>query len=526
MSDQLEHVRKDAYQAVRNVPFFSAMWNRYCLCIAGESNHGRGGGIRLLVIFVSAMIIAWPLNIVISTTLGCPFKVAIGLDTDKQTGFSDIQAAAIDNANKELQEARNDKKYQNLPQLSFEIDQTDADDGDVFRLKSFIRWKKNPPNSKDTASEVTREFNVINVRRVGPRHAGIFHVNREISLEPLLAIYVELATHPPHEDLEPADKEVAEEYTNLIRSKAYAVTNLGKQNYFRWFERWSGIIQFVALLALCAATLYCLCYVHVYTSLELRFLGNFDRCHIRGGTHPAEDAEWPTPWAESNQAIDENYGKLTDPNGVSNRVKVLEATLEGLKRGPYTLAFPSVVFLHHAILTYGQNKALGDVQEMLTNLSDRYIRTRRQQLSMVEFLLWLIPVLGFIGTVIGISDTLPIAAQTQSPSTEIAEIGRSKTTSSLGVAFYTTLICLLLSALGMGIYFWARNCALMAIERATVMVDRILSCHEHAQTNESVQWAPQSFVAVPPRPRWSNKILLWLVVIVFVSVYIYLVLHK
>ncbi len=56
--------------------------------------------------------------------------------------------------------------------------------------------------------------------------------------------------------------------------------------------------------------------------------------------------------------------------------------------------------------------------------------------------MWLIPSIGFIGTVIGISQALTIAAGGD----------MEKITSMLGVAFDTTLVSLVLSAIVTGLY--------------------------------------------------------------------------
>lgn len=63
--------------------------------------------------------------------------------------------------------------------------------------------------------------------------------------------------------------------------------------------------------------------------------------------------------------------------------------------------------------------------------------------SMLRYLVWLIPTLGFIGTVVGIAFALNYAAGVENPQdpTLLAEIS-----SRLGVAFYTTLLALIQSA--------------------------------------------------------------------------------
>ena len=63
---------------------------------------------------------------------------------------------------------------------------------------------------------------------------------------------------------------------------------------------------------------------------------------------------------------------------------------------------------------------------------------------MLRYLVWLIPTLGFIGTVVGIALALDYAGSNEDPQNPdlLAEI-----TGRLGVAFYTTLLALIQSAL-------------------------------------------------------------------------------
>jgi len=74
------------------------------------------------------------------------------------------------------------------------------------------------------------------------------------------------------------------------------------------------------------------------------------------------------------------------------------------------------------------------------------------QYSMIRYWIWLIPTLGFIGTVVGISRALGAAAEIDPNSkTLLAEL-----TSKLGVAFDTTLLALLMSAVLVFIMHWVQ----------------------------------------------------------------------
>lgn len=61
--------------------------------------------------------------------------------------------------------------------------------------------------------------------------------------------------------------------------------------------------------------------------------------------------------------------------------------------------------------------------------------------SFTKYITWLIPTIGFIGTVIGISDSLSLVKIEKSKDINLEAI-----TSSLGLAFNTTLVALMLSA--------------------------------------------------------------------------------
>jgi biopolymer transport protein ExbB/TolQ len=59
--------------------------------------------------------------------------------------------------------------------------------------------------------------------------------------------------------------------------------------------------------------------------------------------------------------------------------------------------------------------------------------------SILRYIVWVIPTIGFIGTVVGIAISLKMAGVEDPPLAEIAK--------SLGVSFYTTLVALVLSAI-------------------------------------------------------------------------------
>lgn len=107
--------------------------------------------------------------------------------------------------------------------------------------------------------------------------------------------------------------------------------------------------------------------------------------------------------------------------------------------------------LKNTMLQFQSSGSVGQVNAVFNSSVDLYHHEVDLRYSMLRYLVWLIPTLGFIGTVIGIAFALKNAQATVSApeSLEIAELGlhlMQGLTKELGVAFYTTLLALLQSA--------------------------------------------------------------------------------
>lgn len=88
------------------------------------------------------------------------------------------------------------------------------------------------------------------------------------------------------------------------------------------------------------------------------------------------------------------------------------------------------------------SKNLSEVLDVLNILTDLHRESSEMEQTNIRYLLWAIPSLGFIGTVIGISQALMIAN-----SNDMNQI-----TLTLGVAFDTTLVALILSIVLMWLF--------------------------------------------------------------------------
>ncbi|PCJ26900.1 MAG: hypothetical protein COA96_04530 [SAR86 cluster bacterium] len=96
------------------------------------------------------------------------------------------------------------------------------------------------------------------------------------------------------------------------------------------------------------------------------------------------------------------------------------------------------------ILQFQASRSVNQANTIFNSSLELFQHELDLKYNMLRYLVWLIPTLGFIGTVVGIAFALDYAAGVEDPQdpTLLAEIaGR------LGVAFYTTLLALIQSAI-------------------------------------------------------------------------------
>lgn len=85
------------------------------------------------------------------------------------------------------------------------------------------------------------------------------------------------------------------------------------------------------------------------------------------------------------------------------------------------------------------NKSVEESLNVVNAQSDINMRNSESEQSIIRYIAWAIPSVGFIGTVLGIASSLSLANNV------VSQGGIDKVTSMLGVAFDTTLIALILS---------------------------------------------------------------------------------
>ena len=101
------------------------------------------------------------------------------------------------------------------------------------------------------------------------------------------------------------------------------------------------------------------------------------------------------------------------------------------------------LLIARCILQFQGSQSISQTNSLLNSSLELFQHELELKYTMLRYLVWLIPTLGFIGTVVGIADALNHAAGAENPQepTLLAEI-----TGRLGVAFYTTLLALIQSA--------------------------------------------------------------------------------
>lgn len=107
-----------------------------------------------------------------------------------------------------------------------------------------------------------------------------------------------------------------------------------------------------------------------------------------------------------------------------------------------TQVFLLSTMVKKACTKFIRTKSVAEVQELISSQVKINQAIAESRQSVIRYLLWAIPSLGFIGTVIGISQALVKAGELTGGDTKVV-------TDTLGVAFDTTLVALILSMFAM-----------------------------------------------------------------------------
>lgn len=117
---------------------------------------------------------------------------------------------------------------------------------------------------------------------------------------------------------------------------------------------------------------------------------------------------------------------------------VAQIKLEAISKEKYRKYFLTDM-IKKACTKFRANKSTSEALEIVTSQSKINMADAESRQSYIRYAAWAIPSVGFIGTIIGIAQSLGFANETMTPE------GITKVTSALNIAFDTTLVALFLS---------------------------------------------------------------------------------
>jgi len=156
-----------------------------------------------------------------------------------------------------------------------------------------------------------------------------------------------------------------------------------------------------------------------------------------------------------------------------------EQALKALHQLPDNLKItPLVKTLMASLRRYLITRDVQNTSDAILSSIDALAMKQEAENSMIRYLIWAIPSIGFIGTVRGIGQALSLADQALAG--DIAGM-----TDSLGVAFNSTLVALLIS---IGLMFLLHQLQRL---QDSVVVDTQEYCERFLLTRISLSWHPQ-----------------------------------
>jgi len=97
--------------------------------------------------------------------------------------------------------------------------------------------------------------------------------------------------------------------------------------------------------------------------------------------------------------------------------------------------------INRCILQFQASRSVDQTNSILTAMADIYSHQIDLKYSILRYISWSIPTIGFIGTVVGIANALNVIGANPE------DVDMAALTANLGVAFNTTLVALVLSAI-------------------------------------------------------------------------------
>jgi len=144
-----------------------------------------------------------------------------------------------------------------------------------------------------------------------------------------------------------------------------------------------------------------------------------------------------TPWQPGIK------GEVDDFISAYNRTNIIAQKKAGLLGAQPT--FPLIELRRVGYLAMKISETGANVPNFVSVEAEAHEERNQANAKILQYIIWVIPTLGFIGTVLGIGDALISTVDLQSAIITIQSLSESRVSTGIGVAFDTTLVALVLS---------------------------------------------------------------------------------
>jgi biopolymer transport protein ExbB/TolQ len=203
-------------------------------------------------------------------------------------------------------------------------------------------------------------------------------------------------------------------------------------NDYYWRRVNSGSIQMLTFVAFWAAFL-------IMSARYWLFVYRERKAHeevLEKWTKEFKSRDWQDPEAQIDAMINALQGAIpSDKNDLTITHKLLQRTSNWLHNGADRLAI--------APLIEEERKAF-----------ERYSDAEYQP---IRYLIWAIPTIGFVGTIVGVGQAMLATSRLASPEEIVRVLARADVSANIGVAFDTTLVALILSLIANLIFYFLQS---------------------------------------------------------------------
>jgi biopolymer transport protein ExbB/TolQ len=334
-----------------------------------------------------------------------------------------------------------------------------------------------------------------------------FHVNTGISAQSFAKVLNAICQKGPYGDKSLAPPEETLRQYVFRMEELFTKYDITTRPRVIWLRRINGLIQFCALwffaTFVVAAILRYMCLVMVdgYVAREGKRLD----ARLQRANH--DDAAVIA-------ALDKEQKVLKEKSEICGS----------------WLQSPLLEMYKQALLGYrvgGRN--ISQVGTQVRIAAEGFLERNYSSGAFLRYLLWAVPTIGFVGTVVGIGYSLLLTNQLQSTDDILRELGRSRVNTNIAVAFDTTFVGLILSLIGMYIFGALTDHEETIVHRHSHEIIQTLATLKNADPSEPqidarvpeyispAPSAPKEASHRPPRiPVWSVAVgvvvVLWIIV--------------